>query len=168
MFETDQRMYEVLVPILTTLLAAIIGSYLTVQKFKREKHWQEKYAAYRDAVSAVENVRFWGDEIAADAALIPTSGFPEGKAPHTFLSEALRKLDQYAVIGKMLLSDEFCSLIEELRSEIATERFKTGEDSVMTGEHEELHYWSAHGARIRDIVDQRLPKILAQAKHDLK
>lgn len=159
---------SILTTFVTTFIAAVFGSYLALHKFKKEKLWQEKYAAYRDLISAIENIQFWGNEVNSSSFFLPQSGFPEGKEPGDFLSDALRKVDHYSVVGRLLFSDKFCKLLHEFRQELYTKRFDAQEefDGVVDPREQEWHI--VHNASaIRDIVQAYLPKIIAAAKREL-
>jgi hypothetical protein len=44
------------------VLAAFIGSFLALRKYKKEKIWQEKYNAYKEILAAIQNMKHWADE----------------------------------------------------------------------------------------------------------
>jgi hypothetical protein len=44
------------------LLAAFIGSFLALRKYKKETIWQEKYNAYKEILAAIQNMKHWADE----------------------------------------------------------------------------------------------------------
>ncbi len=156
-----------LISILTALIAAIIGSYLTLLTFKRQRLWQERYESYRDLISAVEKIRYWGEEMSNSVYMVPTTGFPDGVQPYEYLNDAMRKVEHYRVAGSLLFNEEFCQLIDEFLKKIYSEKYKVEDDGMgMEGQEAEFHFGS-HAVKVRDLVDEYFPKIIKLAKHDL-
>ena len=63
-------MIDIQIAIFTTLVAAFVGSYLTFLTFKRQSLWHEKYQAYKEIISAVEDVlRIKGSGIKGSGSL---------------------------------------------------------------------------------------------------
>ncbi len=162
----QSAMSEITTAVLTALLAAIVGSYFTVLAFKRQRLWQEKYEACREAIAALENIRFWADESASSVYMMPTTGFPEGKEPYQYLSDALRKLDYYAVAGSILFGKDLTEKISQARHEIGMERFEANEEWPTMSPEDQMHFQASHAAKIREIADKHLPHVIALAKKE--
>lgn len=160
-------MIDIQIAILTTLVAAFVGSYLTFLTFKRQSLWHEKHQAYKEIISAVEDVRYWGNEENSSFHFLPSSGYPESKTHYDFLSDALRKLQYYANAGVILFSEEFCGLVEGLLNEINSERFEANEYSYGLSPEDQEHNFASHAAKVRDIAIKHLPKLIESAKKEL-
>ena len=160
-------MTDIQIALYTTVVAALVGSYLTFLTFKRQRLWHEKYQAYKEIISAVEDVRYWGNEENSSFHFLPSNGYPDGKTHYEFLSEALRKLQYYSNAGSIIFSDDFCILIENMLSEINNERFEATESAYGSSPEEQEHNFANHAAKVRDIAIKHLPQLIKSAKREL-
>ena len=150
----------------TALLAAFIGSYFALRKYKKEKIWQEKYNAYQEILAAIQNMKYWADETYSSCLCLPTIGGHEGKEFHRGYAEARKCIAKYTDIGKLIISDDVAHRLDEMNSLLWAEDFRfEGEGTDDSNYHDEL---SKHAENIRRILDERMEGILNSAKKDLK
>ena len=152
--------------IITALIAALIGFWLAKVRFKHDQLWQEKNSTYKKVLSAVEAVRFWGDEVSSDTHFLPTVDWYDGKPANQFYAEALREISKQSVLGKTILSPDFVDGLTELMREIGHERHGAMEDRTGDPSYDEIAFGS-HAAKVRNIADSHLSKLIELARKDL-
>lgn len=152
--------------IITALVAAVIGFWLAKIRFKHDQLWQEKNSTYKRILSAVEAIRFWGDEMSSDTHFLPTVDWYDGKPAQQFYAEALREIHKQSVLGGTILSREFVDVLAKLVTEISKERFDASEERFGDPSYDEVAF-GAHAAKVRDIADSYLPKLIELARQGL-
>ena len=160
---------DVLIPI----SAALLGLWIATRKFKHERIWQEKYAAYQRVLESIEVIRYWGDEMASDAYMEPTVNWYDGKSPNDFYASAEREIVKQISIGTILLSKNFTSVLSEFYKELYKENY-SAQEIYTESYHEYQHDSQAavidhgrHAAETRNIADKYLPTLVKLARKDL-
>lgn len=152
--------------LLVPALAALAGSLLATRKFRQERLWQEKYAAYQRVLGSIEAIRYWGDEAAADVHMLPTVGWFDGKDAQEFYAQAKREVTKQASIGTVLLSEEFVAELAVFQTELF------GLAHAASEEHHEddrdQHFaFGDHASEVRSLADRALPKLIRLARKDV-
>jgi hypothetical protein len=147
-------------------LAALTGFWLATRKFKHERLWQEKYAAYQRVLSSIEAIRYWGDEISANVHMLPSIGWFDGKSAHDFYAEAKREVAKQSTIGTVLLSPSFVDKINAFQTDLFRMAHAASEDFQPNEQDEEFAY-GAHAAEVRNLTDKYLPVLIKLARSDL-
>jgi len=148
------------------LLAAFIGSFLALRKYKKETIWQEKYKAYQEILAAIQNMKHWAEETYSSCLCLPTIGGIEVNEFHRGYAEARRCVSKFIDIGKLVISDEVANKLNEMNRLLWEEDFRFGGEGIDDGNyHDEL---SRHAENIRNIIDGRLEEVIALSKRDLK
>jgi hypothetical protein len=147
-------------------LAAIAGLWMATRKFKHERLWQEKYAAYQRVLSSIEAIRYWGDEISADVHMLPSIGWFDGKSAHDFYAEAKREVAKQSTIGTVLLAPAFVEKLNALQTELFRKTHEASKDFQPNEQDEEFAY-GAHAENVRNLTDEFLPDLIKLARRDL-
>lgn len=153
---------DLLVPALTALATL----WIAMRKFRKEKIWQEKYAAYQRVIIAIEEIRYWADEASSEASMLPTVGWFDGKSSQDFYAEARRQIAKQCSIGTLLMSRQVVNELVELQKRIFKESCDASEN-YNADERDEQSALGDHATELRKIVDSHLPRILAHARDDL-
>lgn len=160
--------FNVLKDIAIPMLAAWVGFWLAGRKFKKERLWQEKYAAYQQVLAAIEAISLWAEESCNGTRMLPTIGWFDGKTSTDFYSQARREIAKHARIGMLLLSSETISTLEDFQRDIFRENFRAEDESDHSDNPSEIEdEFHAHAQEIRKIVDNYLPRITLLARKDL-
>ncbi len=88
-------------PITVGFIAAFLGSKFALDKFKKEKLWDERRAIYKEIIESFEELVYWSEYERASHFCEPTI---EGDIK---FHESLRTISKYSATGSLLLSDEF-------------------------------------------------------------
>jgi hypothetical protein len=149
-------------PIIVGFLAAYFGSVLALRKFKREKVWDERRAAYKDVIESFEELIHWSEQVRASHCCEPTIG---GEAK---FDESLRKISKFSATGSLIFSKKFQEILEQANKNISRVRFKIDEESKPDQYTEagssEWYFFLAN--EIRNIVEDCLPKLIDIAKSE--
>jgi len=152
--------------LLVPAMAALIGFWLATRKFKNERLWQEKYAAYQRVFASIEAIRYWGDEISTDVHMLPSIGWFGGKKPNDFYAEAKREVAKQCQIGTVLLAPEFVDMLAKFQSELFHKAHQASVD-FQPNEQDDEFAFGAHAAEVRNLVDEYLPNLIGLARNDL-
>lgn len=150
----------------TALFAAFIGSYLALRKFKKEKIWQEKYNAYHEILSAIQNMKHWATETYSSCLCLPTIANSKGQEFHRGYAEARRCIAKHIDIGKLLISEEVANKLDELNQLLWKEDFRFGDEGIDDSNYH--HELSEHAGNLLKIIDDRLEEIIKLAKKELR
>jgi len=154
--------------ILVPLLAAWAGFWLATRKFKKERLWQEKYAAYQEILGAIEAMAFWAGEVSSETMMLPTIGWFDGKPAHELYAQAKRQIAKHVSIGRLLLSGDAVSALEELQTEVFREGYRADDERDHSGDpHEEQEEVRIHAQEVGKIITKYLPRITELARKDL-
>jgi hypothetical protein len=152
--------------LLVPALAALVGLWLATRKFRNERLWQEKYAAYQRVFASIEAIRYWGDEISADVHMLPCIGWFDGKKSKDFYAEAKREVAKQCQIGTLLLAPDFVDMLAKFQTELFNRAHQASVD-FQPNEQDEEFAFGAHAAEIRDLADGYLPNLIELARNDL-
>lgn len=149
-------------PIIVGFLAAYFGSLLALRKFKREKVWDERRAAYKDVIESFEELIHWSEQVRAYHCCEPTIG---GEAK---FDESLRKISKFSATGSFIFSKKFQEILEQANENISRVRFKIDEESKpdQYTEAGSAEWYFVLANEIRSIVKDCLPKLIAIAKSE--
>ena len=152
--------------ILIPMTAAAAAIWLALKKFKRERLWQEKYAAYQEVLGSVEALSFWADQATAEGVMMPTLEGDAVKSVQDEYSHARRRIVKHATLGQLLLSRSTMNVLEEFRVELYREDYRANEEYSDTPfeEHANFHI---HAKEVKSIVAKYLPRIVEHARSDL-
>lgn len=154
---------DFLSPILIGFLAAYFGSLFALRKFKREKVWDERRAAYKEVIESLEELIYWSEQTRASHCCEPTIG---GEAK---FEESLRKIAKFSATGNLIFSKEFQDTLEDTNNLIFKVRFQIKEESLPDLDTERGHaewlFILANG--IRESVEPNLKKLIKIAKNEL-
>lgn len=164
--EMSQSLFPLLSSIATPTIAAVLGYFFVLWKYKKEKMWQEKYNAYREILDAIHNMKHWADETYSSCLCLPTIGVAGEEEFHRGYAEARRCVSKYIDIGKLVISDEVAEKLSEMNGLLWEESFRF-EDTGMDDNNysDEL---SRHAENVKKIIDGRLEEIINLSKKDLK
>lgn len=154
--------------IIVPMLAAGAGFWLTARKFKNERLWLEKYAAYQEILGAIEAMKLWAEDLCNESEMQPTIGWFDGKSSGESYSQARRRIAKYASIGRLLLSSKTVSTLEEFQAEIFREEYRANDERDYSGDSlEEQEELRIHALEIRNVIAKYLPQITSFARSDL-
>ncbi len=150
-------------PITVGFIAAYLGSKLALEKFKKEKLWDERRSIYKEVIESFEELIHWSEYVRASHCCEPTI---EEKIK---FDESLRIISKHSVTGGLLLSQEFQETLEKANTQLHRVRFQINEESLPDlntdrGRDEWLFILSSE---IRKVVDEYMPKLISIAKNEI-
>ena len=89
--------------------SAFLASWLALRKFKSEKTWDERRAAYKEVIESFEELAHWSEQVRASHFCEPTIG-GEGK-----FDEPLRIISKYSATGSLLFSTKFQEILIRIK-----------------------------------------------------
>lgn len=146
--------------------AALAALALATRKFRRERLWQEKYAAYQRVLESIEAIRYWGDETSAEVHMLPTVGWFNGKVASDFYAEAKREVAKQTSIGTVLLARVFVTELRAFQTELFRQTYDASEEHT-EDEREAYRALGDHASKVRNISDKYLPTLIQLARSDL-
>jgi hypothetical protein len=147
-------------------LSAYFGAFLALRKYKHEKQWQEKLAAYKEIFDALGNLMLWADETYSRVKMLPTTGVKEGTGFYQGYTHARVCLLKYSSIGRLVLCSEFSDKLEEINSELWQSEFSYEDTVGDPQEYEEA--LAAHARQVKSLIDARLASLVKLAKNDTR
>lgn len=149
-------------PIVVGFLSAYAASLIALNKFKKEKFWDERRSAYAKVVGAFEELLYWAEQERAAHCCEPYISVvsdPEG---------ALREIRRYSQIGSLQFSEQFYEKLKEADIAITRAEFDVDQESHGDNDEQSQHEWRFIRANmIREIVEDSLPSLLRLAKNEL-
>lgn len=156
---------EVVLQILTAFLAAYFGAYLALNRFKKERQWQERYSAYIEIVNAISDLMVWATETYSRCKLLPSLDPGKHQDFYSGYENARLCLRRYSQSGKLVISSDVIAELEQLDTQLWSLEFDFENSAGDPQEYENL--LSSHTKDVRDIADEFLKKIIPLAKKDL-
>lgn len=154
---------DVLIP----MVAAYAAIWLALKKFKKERLWQEKYAAYQEVLASIEALSFWAEQAVAEGSMLPTLQGAAVTSLQDDYSNAKRRLVKHATIGRLLLSPKMIEFLERVNEELFQEAYRANEDHAETPFEQDMIFHN-HAKEVQSIVARVLPKIVEHARRDLE
>lgn len=154
---------KLLSPITVGFIAAYFGSLLALNKFKKEKLWDERKAIYKEIIEAFEELGCWSEYTRARHCCEPTIDV------NVNFDESLRVISKRSAIGSLFLSEAFQKELEEANIKLSQTRFQIKEESMpdMYSEQGRAEWSLILSREIREIVDNYLPKLISIAKKEI-
>ena len=154
---------KLLSPIFVGFMSAYFGSLLALNKFKKEKFWDERRSGYRSVIEAFEELDHWSEIVRAESCCEPSSSI-ESKS-----EEALRVIAKYSKTGNLLFSNEFQQELESAYNNIRRSEFEIHNESLgdMETERQRMEWQAIHANEVRALVSKSLPKLIGLAKDEL-
>jgi hypothetical protein len=148
-----------------TFVAAYFGALLAVRKYRGEKQWAVKHAAYQDILNSISAMHAWADDAYGDLlSLTFVDQFQLAQLTEQY--EAARLVLRRRVhLGELTFSQTSIAALEELLRDIGRERFRFNEEP--TNAETYLQDYSNHCIKVKGIIANHLPKVLTVAKKDL-
>lgn len=144
-------------------VAALFAVWIATRKFRKEQLWKDKYAAYQGVLRSLESIAHWASETQSSVYSFPSAGTKDIANEYAL---AQREVLMQVTIGPLLLSKDFCSMLEKFKEDFYTERHNSAEE--WHGDPQENDFaWGAHAGRIYVIVDKYLPGLIKLARDDL-
>jgi hypothetical protein len=150
-------------PITVGFIAAYFGSLLALNKFKKEKLWDERRAIYKEIIEAFEELGCWSEYTRALHCCEPTTDVD------VKFDEPLRVISKRSAIGSLFLSESFQEVLEEANLKLSQTRFQIHEESRpdMYSERGRAEWLLVLSGEIKEIVDNYLPKLISIAKKEI-
>lgn len=150
-------------PITVGFIAAFLGSKLALDKFKKEKLWDERRATYKEIIESFEELAYWSEYVRASHCCEPTI---EGDIK---FDASLRVISKYSATGSLLLSNEFQKTLEKANSRLHQIRFQINEESLpdMGSERESAEWLFILAKEVSGVVGEYLPVLIAVAKNEV-
>lgn len=154
-------LFEITKTMVITLVSAYLGFLLAFQKFKKEKFWDERRAGYKEVIEAIEEILHWAEQVRAEHCLEPSSNIPAKE------HEAFRTISKYSITGKLLFTNEFYDILEDVDKQINITKFQFDEVKYDYSETEQSQFYFDLAIAIRSIVNKNLPQLIEIAKREL-
>lgn len=157
------EMSKYLAQISAIFLAAYLGSFLALKKFKKEKLWDERKAIYKEVIEAFEELKMWSEYMQASHCCEPTINV------NFEFYEALRVISKRSAIGGLFLSEKFQKVLEEADVKLSQTRFQINEESMpdMDSERGRAEWLFILAREINEVVNEYLPKLISIAKEEM-
>jgi hypothetical protein len=150
-----------------TTIAAYIGSFIAVRQYRAEKRWDAKHSAYQEILTDVNAIHRWADEnYAAHVPCLPSISRDHLSELSKQFEIARDRLWQHVNIGELAICSRSVTLLRELMQEFENERFNFEQEGIDDSNF--AQEFSAHCAKIRSAISNRLPSLIRSAKKDLK
>lgn len=155
---------KLLAPILVGFGGAYFGSMLALNKFKKEKFWDERRSGYKNVVNAFEVLDCWSEVVRAESFCEPSRELDSKP------EKSLREIEKYSKIGGMLFSAKFQKILVDTYCEISKMEFQVHNESLGDSDSDDkMREWRiVHATELRGIVSEALPKLIEVAKYDLR
>jgi hypothetical protein len=149
-------------PIIVGLISAYAASSLALKKFKKEKVWDERRAAYKEVIESIEEIIHWSEQVRASHCCEPTIG-REGD-----LDGSLRNLAKYSATGALIFSDKFHEVLTDANSRIHRIMFQIDDESKpdLDSEREMAEWNFVLANEIRKVLEECLPELIRVAKSE--
>ena len=160
--EIDE-IFKYLSPITVGFIAAYFGSLLALNKFKKEKLWDERRAIYKEIIEAFEELECWSEYIRASHCCEPTID------ANVNFNDSLRVISKRSSIGCLFLSEAFQTVLEEANLKLNQIRFQINEESKpdIHLEQERAEWLFILSKEINGAVNQYLPQLISIAKKEI-
>ena len=157
-----EDIFKWITPFIIGGASAFLASWLALRKFKSEKTWDERRAAYKEVIESFEELAHWSEQVRASHCCEPTIG---GKGK---FDESLRTISKYSATGSLLFSTEFQEILDVANAEINRVRFQVDDESKpdMGSDREMSEWYFILAKEIRGIVDNSLPKLINTARSE--
>jgi hypothetical protein len=153
-----------------TLMVALVGAYvgarLALQKHRKEKRWEARYAACQDIMMAISAIHTWAEEAYASAKLLPALNSEKMAELSEQFHRARHLLWRYARVGGLVLSKTSVESLDVLLSDLESERFRFEEEGVDDSNYDDV--LSEHCEKLRSMLDKHIPLIMQAAEADLR
>jgi hypothetical protein len=136
---------------------AFVGSIFGLRRAKLERQWEAGYQACREILSAIHDMYYWAKEAESFTLALHSVGSKKLRELSTRFEEANHELSSFAHVGGLLISDQCRTALEDLVNAVAKEEFDFALDYI--GEYGIKVEYAEHCARIRNIIEERMPHI---------
>jgi hypothetical protein len=154
------------VTLMVALVGAFVGAFLALQKHRREKRWEARYAAYQDILRAISDIHNWVEESYASAKLLPALNAETLSELAARFHESRHLLWRYARVGDLTISKASLAALDALLHDLENERFRVDNEAFDDTNYDDV--LSEHCEKLRGVLDKHLPEILRRAKADLR
>lgn len=148
------------------MVAAVLTALLTTRRSKTETRWKAKYDAYSRILSSIEDIRYWAEETYASNLLLPSIGGDQLDAATKRFHEAKRVLWSYVHVGALVVSEDVREKLDDFLVAIGSEEHRFEED--VRDDDDYSTDLADHCDKIRNLVTERLPGLLASARSDIR
>lgn len=152
-------------PAILGFAGAWAGSRWGLDKFKKEKHWEEKVKTYKSIIAAVESIAFWGKYIYADTLSCSTLGQTKGESTgnlHTFM----RLITQLRFTADVYLSSQFKEIVLQFEESV-TKEYGNHANKMYRDGNEEYYCFGETANQISYIAYIHLEPMITQAQVDI-
>jgi hypothetical protein len=154
---------KLVLDIVLPFAAVLVGAWVATLKFKKERLWTEKYAAYQKVLGSLDAITHWSSETVSDVFFLPGVGTDKFVEEYTL---AQREILRQTTVGSLLLSEKFIEELELFQTEFFRERHSAHED--YEDDPQAMHIaLGQHAGRVQQIVSRHLPVLISLARKDL-
>ena len=154
------------VTLMVALVGAFAGAFLALQKHRREKRWEARYAAYEDILRAISDIHTWVEESYASAKLLPALNSEKLSELSTRFHASRHLLWRYARVGDLTISKASLAELDTLLHDLESERFRVDNEVFDDTNYDDV--LSEHCEKLRHVLDKHVPEIMRHAKADLR
>lgn len=152
------------IPAILSFFGALAGTWLGFGKFKKERHWQEKTAAYEKILLALESLSHWGEVSFRNAHCDYFIGDHLTDADKDYKVH-IREIYRLKSIGNILFSKHFYNVLERCIEEINT--FDAQHAESMLGEQPDHYTGADYSGRVGAIASRYLEQMQQIAQRDI-
>lgn len=148
------------------LVSAFLGVHLALQKYKSEKRWESRHAAYQDILRAISDIDAWVEESYASSKLLPGLTGEKLSEQGSRYHAARHSLWRQAKVGSLLLAPSSIGALNDLVTDVEGERIRLDHEPADDSNRDEV--LAEHCEKLRAILAKHVPVIVRHAKADLK
>lgn len=150
-------------PIIVGFIGAYFGSLLALNKFKKEKLWDERKSIYKEIIEAFEELSAWSEYMRSSHCCEPTISVK------TTFDEPLRIISKRSAIGGLFLSKAFQEVLEEANLKLNQIRFQVNEESLpdIHSEQGRTEWLFILSKEVKVAIDDYLPRLMSIAKEEI-
>lgn len=152
---------KVLIPLVSSFIGAILGSYFALSKFKKEKIWDEKRELYSKVIIALEDISYWAEQTRAKHCC------EYSNSTLSNVNESLREIQKLSVSGRLVMNQRFHDLLVQVNNELNKECFNAHENWQENSDNPYSDFNFRHAVSVKEIISGYLPKLIDIAKSEL-
>jgi len=158
-----QEVFKYLFQMIVVFFGAYFGSQIALNKFKKEKLWEQKRAIYKEIIEAFEELGFWSQYIKASHYFEPTIEV------NIQFDHSLRIISKHTATGALFLSDDFQIILKDANVRLNQVLFEVNEERRFDNgsEQSRAEWLLIMSKEIRVVIDSFLPKLISIAKKEI-
>ena len=157
---------DILIGLISPLLAAAFVSFSALRKFKYENKWNEKLACYKSIVCCIQELQMYSGEIyRINIGGVRWTNLDKSSLESSYYQN-IRKLRELISIGELLIDYSAIIELDELSRELSLTKM-----ILESSSKEDNDNWSLVGHKSEEMIqhcESAIVKVIALGKKELK